>query len=241
MSGPFIGRSRRRHADEPMKSQFVNQLLSLFIMLVAFFIVLNSISIYDKGKSQSAKQSLGGTFAGSEQDGILMPLNGSEQASGDVLGLHGVQGEGDSFDSRVSGLFTSIIPAGQPAQKNERGALYLHLTEREFEAALDKKDGPFGKALAAVIRNAEEGQPYHMAIAVNLGTNPAEVASQTPETAAALSARFDRIAAQIEGAGLSPALFSIGAAGGEKDTVDLIFRPAAKIDPMAGNKLSEGL
>jgi hypothetical protein len=233
----FYPRSRRRHVEEPQKSQFVGQLLSLFIMLVAFFIVLNSISIYDKDKSKPAMESLGTQFATQQQ----APLVGNEESAGDVAGNPGAQGEGNSFDTEVTGLFSSVIPAMEASTRRERGALYLHMTADEFEEALGRdRTGPFNKALAATIRNRAQGISYHMDVTFNLGLSPARVAAGAPQETAALATRFAAIASRLETAGLPPSQFSVGAARGDKDTVDIIFRPAEKLDPMSGGLLQEG-
>jgi hypothetical protein len=235
----FKGRSRRRHVEEPQKSQFVGQLLSLFIMLVAFFIVLNSISIYDSQKSdnaiQSVGQSVGGVFAA--------PLIGNEVSSANDFwgGPPAAQGEGNSFEDRVTGAFSSLIAGDKPALMRERGVLYLHMTEDAFNTALgDDRTGPFNKSLAALINNSAQGIDYRMEITFNLGANPAQIAAASPDQAKTLAAKYQKVAAAIEGRGFPTALLSVGAAGGEAGTVDIFFRPEEKLDPQSGSKLVEG-
>jgi hypothetical protein len=79
-----------------------------------------------------------------------------------------------------------------------------------------------------------------MDVTFNLGASPARVVAHAPQEAAALSTRLSAAASRIEAAGIAPALFSVGAARGEKGTVDIIFRPSEKLDPLSGGLLEEG-
>lgn len=233
-------RSRRRRVSTGTAKSMSGQLLglSLFIMLLAFFIVLNAISSFEETKVKPIMATLSHTFAANiEQEIDDRPtVRESEETS---------TKEGDTLD-RMRALFSSQIPAHEAAVNKTKGEMHVRLKYEDFEKAVmaveqdnvlptRQKDGFlkgfFLPALVALMRNDDLGTPYRLDILLNVDDNPSEIFNKDPQRMNRLINDMSAIAARIEGAGLPTRLISSGIQKGTPDTVDLLFRPHVPYKP----------
>lgn len=211
--------------------------LSLFVMMLAFFIVLNAISSYEESKLRPVMNSLDSAFtihSAAEQQNAGTSVTQSEDAS---------VNEGSALE-RIRALFTSQIPGHKTILNQRRGVMQVEILFADFEEAvmtLDQQDQGDEKAkdvkklflpmLVALMKTQAAGMSYRMDIVLNIGENPAEMQNRQPQQLAALMKRMAAIAQKIEAAGLPVKLISIGTQKGEEGTVELLFRPHAPFNP----------
>lgn len=233
-------RRRRRIQVESSGNQSEQLLsLSLFIMLLAFFIVLNSISSFEETKVKPIVSSIEQSFAIDETaDADQAPSNQESKKASDK--------EGDTLD-KLKALFSSYIPSYDSAANKREGTMYVRLPFADFEnavmavggdqaaqakaAAQSKMKGFFLPALLAVMRSDQYGTPYRMDMVMNIGENPAVMQNDEPQQAKRAMRRISRLSDRLERAGMPSKLQSIGLGDGPKDTIDLLFRRHVPYDP----------
>lgn len=236
-------RNRRRRGSAGTARSMGSQLLglSMFIMLLAFFIVLNAISQYEQTKVHPVMESLGYAFSSK-----LLSQQMDEQPSMTASSEESVD-EGNALD-RMKALFTAQIPATQTVVSDSKGEMYVKLQMKDFEAAvmavgqrnaLDQKDknaillkGFFLPTLVALMKNEKVGIPYRMDISVNIDGNPAALENSQPQQIAAKIKKLGGLAGKIEDAGLSTKLISVGLQKGEPGTVEILFRRHVPFNPL---------
>ncbi|MCB1556424.1 MAG: flagellar motor protein MotB, partial [Alphaproteobacteria bacterium] len=123
-------RGRRRRATTGTEQGASGQLLALalFIMLLAFFIVLNAISTFDETRVRPAMDSIEKAFASKmvdqpEVNPSLAPA--PEQA----------RGEGDTLD-KIEGLFTAHIPGQDVVMDKSRGEMHVRVPYDSLKKAV---------------------------------------------------------------------------------------------------------
>ncbi|MCB9996497.1 MAG: flagellar motor protein MotB [Rhodospirillales bacterium] len=217
--------------------------LSLFIMLLAFFIVLNAISSYEETKIKPVMESLGYTFS-SRMEAANIEDHPSMREDDDTS-----INEGDTVD-RIKALFTAQIPSHEAVVSHTKGVMYMRLPFEDFEAAvmavgqrnaLDQKQesakflsGFFLPTLVALMKTDTVSAPYRMDILLNIEENPAQLQNQQPKKLSAVMKQMSRLAAKIEDAGLSTKLISTGLQKGRPGMVELLFRPHVPFNPLEG-------
>lgn len=209
--------------------------LSLFIMLLAFFIVLNAISSYEQTKVNPVVESISYAFASrlAAQQGDDHPSTGrSDETS---------SGEGDVLE-RMEALFTAEIPGAHTVVSQGRGEMYVRMPFDELEAAViaagrsagssGVKKTPFLPTLVGLMKSDAAGRPYRMDMLLNIDANPAQMQNEKPGELGASLKRISRIAQRLESAGLSPRLISAGVQKGKDGTVELLFRRHIPFNPL---------
>lgn len=233
-------RRRRIISQEPPKG-IGSQLpgLSLFVMLLAFFMVLNSMSSYEEQKTDSIMQSIDDTFAskitemGNDKPSIT---KSSEKALG----------EGDTIE-RIDALFKSQIPGYKATLNKRRGMMQMQIPRQEFENAVkglggeeDAKADPsknFLPTLVSLMRTEARGTPYRVEITYFMDESPARVQNQEPQRMADTIRSVAGIAQDIEKAGLLPKLMTIGLQKGDSKMVELVFQKHIPFQPMGAKTL----
>lgn len=236
-------RSRRRQGSAGTEKGLGSQLLglSLFVMLLAFFIVINSISSYQDGKIKPVLQSLEYAFASkvAAYDSDRPSTTESEEIS-----LH----EGDTLD-RLKALFTAQIPSNRITVNKTKGTMHVRVKMEELESAViaagqrdissvpqqerDFVQNFFLPTLISVVRLEKTAAPYRMDMMLNIDMTPAEMQNKEPQRMMSLIKSISGIAEKVETAGMPRKLVSIGLARGEKDTVDIYFRRHIPYSPVA--------
>lgn len=223
--------------------------LSLFIMLLAFFIVLNAISSFEESRFQPVLSSLGDTFSSrvNQSDNARPSVTVSPDESID---------EGTALE-RMQLLFNAQIPGQKSAVNNTRGTLHVRVPYEELnEAVMSVGAGGlasgrvsgtgtgqgqraghrmFLPALTALMKGEQVGLFYRVDMVLNIGGNPARMQNHEPLALAAIMKDMGRIGDRLEQAGLPPRLISTGVQqgrSGEVGYVDLLFRAHEPFNPL---------
>lgn len=209
-----------------MANQFLA--LSLFLMLLSFFIVLNSVSSFEVSKSQPIMNSLSLAF-GSKT--VLKPVAPAMEPAEDPF-VSGKK-EGDTLQE-LEGLFNASI-SGFQARRNRFGTImHVRLPIGRFENALDfssyenlnvqlGRQGAFLPTLITLLRAQERGQSYRLDMVLNSSSDPAvEDHAQNEDFMGALT-RITALAQKLEQQGLPTKMMSAGLKQGEGEMLDLYF------------------
>lgn len=210
-----------------MANQFLA--LSMFVMLLSFFIILNAMSNFEVMKLHEVRNSLSVAF--SNQD---LPQDLSANVKEDPAQAYR---DGDTLD-KLKGLFEAQI-TGVEAKKNRLGTtMHLRLPLDRFDKQLSSAGGGFGGALAptlASLLSAEDDIPYSMDMLINLADNPATLQNDAPETVQQNIRRVSGYAQMIEQAGLPKKYLSAGLGEGPAGTIDLYFKRYQPFNPLGDN------
>lgn len=225
-----------------MANQFLS--LSLFIMLLSFFIILNTMASFDEDKSNPVIKSLNVALSAKEIEENI--------AQSTIPEVEESLNQGSTID-RVEALFDSNI-SGFQVQKNRFGnEMYVTLPLEEFERVmLDigqgniSQGGAFGgitgrfiPVLISLLKSEENDMPYRMDILLNIEQNPAQLQNTAPGQAALLIEKSSTFTKILEEAGLPKILMSTGVEKGQKETIGLSFKPYSPYSPIAKNTAEE--
>lgn len=223
---------RRRRNDVENNAIKTGQLmnLSLFIMLLAFFIVLNAMSSYEPNLAEPIIESLDNTFSTDAVKKDAAP-SVKEDAVNSV-------NEGDIFD-RIDALFTAQIISYKKTISSNRGQMVIELPLEKFSQgvmAAGQKDlttmstarnvrGNFlVPTLVSIIKSEQRDVTYRMDILMHVSDNPANLQNQNPTKLAATMRRGSALAKKLEQGGFSQKLINIGVKKGDEKMVQLVFR-----------------
>ena len=234
-------RSRRRRVSTGNAKSLSSQLLglSLFIMLLAFFIVLNAISNFEETKYKPITDSLNRAFAAKVDTRDVDEQPSIRQSEASVANEEGQELE------RLNKLFTARIPGADVAVNRSRGEMHVRLSYSALESAvsdigqapsrragaLDEDTAFFLPMLISLIRNDRGGMPFRMDILLNTNDDIALMQNEDPEQLRRLADRATMIADRIQSAGLPMRLLSAGLQNGKDDMVDLLFRTHVPYNP----------
>ncbi len=208
-----------------MANQFLS--LSLFLMLLSFFIVLNSISDFEDNNAVPAVlNSLTLAFSGQEKGAV-------GDGPSNIISQYQDKREGDTLES-LDGLFNEHI-AGFKAKRNRLGTvLHVSLPMQRFENAVkdvsfddlayaqeDKQS--FVTTLVTLLRSSEKGQPYRVDMVMNISEDPAILSENSPDEFIKYIKRVSALAFNLEGKGLPKKMMSSGLARGTTGIIDLYF------------------
>lgn len=244
-------RNRRRRTstgnDKTLSSQILG--LALFIMMLAFFIVLNAISSFEEAKIRPVLASVGNTFASKqlESENVMPSVTESEDESSK---------EGSTLE-QMKALFSAHIPGQKSAINKTRGELFIQVPFDAFEdavMAIGRDNGQNGggqnggrpaaksfllPTLVALIKGSEAGVPYRMDMFLDMSVNPARMKNDEPQQFSALMKRMAGIAQRLESAGMPPKLLSTGFQKGDNGMVDIMFRPHIPFNPVGEDSTHE--
>ena len=227
-----------------MANQFLS--LSLFLMLLSFFIVLNSVSDFEETRAVPAVlNSLTLAFS----NDVKNIQNGPSPSPS----LHQDKREGDTIEV-LEGLFNAHI-AGFESKRNRLGTvLHVRLPIQRFENAVnsigfDDAGFPgtvpqsFVDTLITVLRSSEKGQPYRIDMVMSIPEDPAILSDSTPDDFIKALKRVSALAHSMENKGLPKKIMSSGLKKGETGFIDLYFyryKPfEMNVDSDDDNKSSE--
>lgn len=244
-------RNRRRRGSTGTASSVASQImgLSLFIMLLAFFIVLNAISTYEETKARPVMDSINYAFAAR-----VMQENVNQRPS--VTQSEDVSvNEGNTLE-RMKALFTSQIPSHEAVVSQRKGVMHIRLDFADFEAAVlavgqrenlhqDNDSARFLKGfflptLVALMKSGTTGATYRMDMVLNIADDPAALQNEQPQQLSAIMKRLGRMAEKIEATGLDTKLMSIGLQKGMDGKIELLFRPHIPFNPLGTGRELEG-
>lgn len=217
--------------------------LSLFVMLLSFFIILNSMSEFEDTKAIPILNSLDRAFSRTGEER-------KEEAHSPVVSTATKSGEGNTID-KIEGFFNARIK-GFKVVKNRLGSeMTIFLPVKEFEKALDETDqalflgteeqalagfegAPFLDTLVSLINSEDTKQPYRMDMILNAGESAGILHNNSPQELSAATNQISDYARRLERAGLPVNFMSIGLGAGDEDIIELTFRPYIPVIIPAG-------
>lgn len=192
--------------------------LSLFLMLLAFFIVMNALSNYDVTRVKPIIQSIEKAFASQAKEaGEINPSLTPDAAQS--------TGRGDTL-SQIESLFQSTIPGAELTLNRVRGTLTAKMRVSAFDYALSKTstssirsgDDLFSNQLRALLINDNAGLPYRMDIGYGIDDKTPNGGFNTQ------SQKASENAVRLEKLGIPTRLISIGFQKGDPGFLTLTFR-----------------
>lgn len=213
------GRRRKIVVDDTKSLASQIPALSLFVIMLAFFIMLNSISVFKEEKAKPLMDSIEEAFA--------LKINAPESGK---FPVQEQTDEGRVID-RMEGLFQGHIAGVQTQKDDGRGVLLMRMPYADLSAAVshigDKaaENKKFMETLTSMLRASAAGQPYRMDIFLQVDENPARMQDDQPQKMKVLMRDLGVLAQQLEKAGLSQRLLSVGLEKGQSGMVELLFRP----------------
>lgn len=200
--------------------------LSLFLILLAFFIVLNASSSFDRVKMRPVIESLEETFASRAIGEDELPALLADPAK--------FRGMGETFDE-IDGLLKSLAPGIKSERLNGNGVLFIRITENEWRRILGvggtahSGDEEFLARLSVLLMPQDKAIRFSTSIMIGLGDSPALLAIEKPETVDDAMKRADGYVRNFTRRGFPSSLVMTGLQAGKKGYVDLLFKlaPAA--------------
>lgn len=233
--------NRRRKVQDGSPTSSPTQLmnLSLFIMLLAFFIVLNAISTYEDVRVKPVINSLEQAFSTDVRRQDTSP----SMVEDPLQSIH----EGDTID-RIEALFEAQIRSFEDPVKSKRtGVMMVELDLDEFSDSItrvgqrtltpDNSRRPpeyyFLPTLVSILQSDQAGISYRMDMLFHSEDNPAEVQNKDPGSLKGLIDKAGVIAQHLENVGMPQNLISIGLRKGNPEKVTVFFRRHVPFSPVS--------
>lgn len=197
-------------------SRTITLFLSLYLLVLAFFILLVSISSLEDVKSKALMDSLSSTFSS-----VLPPrmeLKSFNSTTGEVLAA-------DDFQKQVTGLFSTVIGVTRVEAIQPGRLMRIELSgDGLFEtdqAVVRDAQLPFVDRLVAAMSAAPNELRYDLEFVAGLpleGADPTLLQDSLPvkRTAAFAELLMDR--------GAPPGSVAVGLRNGEEDVLEIWFR-----------------
>ena len=210
--------------------------LSLFIMLLAFFIVLNAISSFEEKKMSSVMDSVEQAFS----KDVQRQDKKTSVTPDPVSSIN----EGETVE-RLDALFQAQISSFNAKKNVHSGTMYVTLPLDVFSKrimAIGQEDVTktrsistgknfFLPTLVSILKSDRQGLPYRMDVVLHTKENPAKLQNQKPKSLLKTMKREGSFARQLEKTGLSQQLMSMGIRQGDPDVVELVFRRHEPFSP----------
>lgn len=223
-------------SDGGMAGQLLG--LSLFIMLLAFFIVLNAISVFEAEKVKPAMESLGNTF-GSKVD-INIDTGKPSEIQHPDKSIH----EGSTVE-KIEALFSAQIPGYKITINKSRGEMYLKIPFDVFEQAVmalgqenalvSGEAERFGRyflpTLVALLKKSGMEYQYRLDMLYNIKGNAARLQRKNARKLDEYIREISVIVGRIEEAGLPSQFMSAGLTDGDSGQIELFFRRHVTYNP----------
>lgn len=224
-------RSRRRKIIQDESKTLGSQILGLtmFIMLLAFFIILNSISTFNQEKVQPLRESLQMAFTSTlttsiDLDPSIVSTTDKETSEGKVT-------------ARLERLFSANVAGVEAQTDNGSGTILLRMKFDDFKKAVDaavtgtSPKSDFMRTLVSLVRTDMSGFTYRMDVFVQVNGNPAHMQNREPQKIDAIMDDLAGIAMRLGRTGLPDKLMSFGIEDGDDGMVEILFRPHVPYNP----------
>lgn len=213
-------------------NKYIVLLLSLNLILLAFFILLNALSEYEARKSSAALDSVNRAFRGS----IQTPPNAtSAAASLGVLALP------KDLINELGSLFESFVPSAKANRTARATVMTVDLPARALFRPGQDDIRPERKVLIRRVARAlmrDPGGIMKYELAFEHGTPDAEATRSDGAEAARAVRRADAIARYLIRQSIPEAALSIGLRPGDPDHVRFILRLRDDPAPVPGRSES---
>jgi hypothetical protein len=232
---------RRRISPTDQGSGMGSQMLSLslFVMLLAFFIILNAISSFESAKVRPALESVEYAFSSKmvvTEDDTRPSIKKSKD-----LSIY----EGDSFD-RIKALFNTQIPGAGSSINRSKGEMFVTMSYDDLAQAVGtleagntsvrgSQNDYFVETLVALIDAEQADVPYHMSLIYNVKDNPARMRQRTPQELNEALEKISGLAGRLREIGIPDELTSAAVQKGKRNEVELVIRPHIRFDPASVN------
>lgn len=218
--------------------------LSLFIMLLAFFIVLNSISSFQEDKASKVRRSVERAFT-------VQAVEDNERSSVTDGKAQSVS-EGNSFD-RLEALFQSQLSGFKQTKDRSRGIMMVEVDYTVFEKAInalnqgdltktptrgETRENFFLPTLSSIMQANVNGAPTRMEIYLHVNQNPAILQNEQPHDMRVKTNILGEFSRKLQNQGVPEKLVNIGVMQGDPQKIKLVFRKYIPFSPMA--ELSDG-
>ncbi len=217
-----------------MANQFLA--LSLFIMLLSFFIILNALSNFQEIKSRPVLNSLAAAFSNDEPKEVFAPST--------VQSIQQSIQEGDTLD-KLEQVFNAHI-TGVKIQKNRLGTMmHISMPLKQFESSLlaparnrafssDRlgEPGSFVSTLISLMQTKETDIPYRMDMILNTKRDPAAALTNSSEEIRQDMRKISILSKKLEDSGLEKKLLSAGLERGEVGMIDIYFSRYEAVNPV---------
>jgi hypothetical protein len=212
-------------ADAPNEDPTVVIFLGLYLLLLAFFILLNTISTFDEEKSEQAKDSVGAAFSE-----ILPPALRAEEemvSKGAVLELNSYQGQVQAALATILKLVeTTSTGQGQLRVSTDVELLFDEKGENFNEDAI-----AFMDKISRVLRREQSGVRREVEIILGVGDILPEKVDAGSSQALRQVATFLH---QLVERDVPPELISIGLSPGSEGGILMFFNPVSIDDNSSG-------
>ena len=219
-----------------MANQFLA--LSLFLMLLSFFIVMNAVSGYEETKTQPVMRSISLAFSNKENVEEFGP-------SDDPTIIMNV-GSGDTL-SKVKGLFEGQISNIQVTKNRLGTVMHIRVPVLSFKRAIEMPrldnsaqaklsnmdEGSFLQTLVTLLRAEENNMPYRSDIILEVAYKPDSVEQGNLGQASKDLKAVAGFASKLEGYGLPKHYLSAGLMKGDSGYVSLYFRSYTPYSPVS--------
>ncbi|MEQ8509831.1 MAG: hypothetical protein RIB43_12550 [Rhodospirillaceae bacterium] len=187
--------------------------LSLYLLLFAFFIVLNSFSTFDSGRRDAVINSVLDAFAQ-----ISGP--GSQQ---DLGGTTGNEFQARRFQDAVTDIFESAIPLANLRVAITGTRMEVDVPSQVFfedDSVVVRNPLPMLDRIVATVSSPPFGTAYELSVIARV---PAQDGDTLPINMTADIARVGNIARALDARGMPPKSLSIGLDEGDGSAFTLIF------------------
>lgn len=235
--------NRRRRIEGSSSAKSVQLLsLSMFVMLLAFFIVLNAISTFEENRAEPILGSLENTFSTAQSDVAqrrpsVRPSDVEEDFSG--------EGDTTTLD-RIRDLFRGRITQIEIKENKEQGIMMVDVPYADFSTAIlaigqttdisDTQEIPFLPTLVSLFQTKDQTEQYKMDILFQTDDDPVALKTLRPEQFKTSRNKVGKLSRRLAAAGVPAEFMSIGLREGNENTLSLIFRPYEKIDILKESK-----
>lgn len=226
-----------------MSNQFLS--LSLFIMMLSFFIILSTVSDFEQNKSQPVINSISTAFSNKEIEEKLLPntVEAPEEAAS----------EGDALD-KLDKLFNTTITGAQITRNRLGTVMHVRIPVAEFEKAvnippaatlqggapiLQNTDNSFMPTLASLIQTKSSEVTYRMDMVLNIDKPAAIKAKDDPQNLKKDIQKVTGFAEKLEAAGVPVKLVSAGVVQGDPLMIDIYFKRYQPFNPMGLESANE--
>ncbi len=218
-----------------MANQFLG--LSMFIMLLSFFIMLTSLSNYEEVKARPVMNSVSLAFSSKEVGKDDAPAFEEIKDKKDY-------NDGDTLDN-IEALFKAQISGYKLKHDRVGSSMHVRIQTRVLERAISAASrsdseagnqpkafgGAFLPVLVSLMQSGSSGVIYRMDMVLNVPKNPMKLQNDKPKAALDMVKTASSFSRGLERAGLPKKLMSSGIAVGKKGYIDLYFRRYEPFNP----------
>lgn len=202
----------RQTPREPDKGASQPLFLSLFLLLLAFFILLNALSTIEPGRSDRVLESVQRSFTAALQS----------RFGDSILEADPGQAIGESTRARIGAIFQQTLPVARVTVEPDGNPIYVSAPVARVYAPGAGGMTPVGEQLARQLAPLLASPPAGSVMELDiLFSMPAA------ERGAGRLARAGSVADLAEGfarLGIDPGLIAAGLEPGQTDTVRFVFR-----------------